>query len=1230
MATKTITGSYPGGYYLKPAYDTLDIAEAANVGGAGVTTTATQPSTINNLGTVQGAGNGIQLFDGGAAINGAPRNSTALIEAAHPVEAVNGPATFTNYGTIRSSIAFTVISEGWVYYIGVGVTTGTVSNKAGAVITNGISIGSGTVVNDGTVGGAAYWGRSGYNQEREYFYAPDITASVFFQNGGKVINGSGTNTSAILQNGIHIFGGIGTVVNNGVIGSPLYNQNYVWNFPKVSYSVDLEEGGSVTNGSKSNTVAAIPGTVEIKGGAGAVTNFGVIGGVGIVQYAVLANYGVIGSVNIGDGGTIKNFGTMHGVRLGSSEGTLAEEGTGVLDGTVNGGEGTLDLGAKAGPGTLSGLGSTITNFATIAVDKGASWSLSGNSSIGNGIALKNSSTLDLLGLVVNSGEISNLAGAKLAFDGDVSITTDPAVKAGRFSNAGLVEKTSGTGKSIIRSGAASLIDTGTIDVATGTIELTGQTVSVTGKVMGAGVIEFSTGNATLGDGSSVTTAGFHVIGSGAHVTVSRILAYAGDFSGTSNTELTISSGDMLELTGTATFFHDTIDGAGRLLTTGTASANQVTLGGTAQWYNASTVNLTGGTLTLGDSAGNVATFNNQASGVLDLDGNAGIGIGTGASIFKSQGLIAKEGGGTSSIAPPLTNTGTVEVKSGTLDLQGSVNGKGTLKIDAAQILLADGAVSQSQTVNFNGGGDKLVLTNAAQFAAWLQDFGSGDELDLRQFNPATTTLAYFQNDAKGAGVLVATDGSHQANITLLGQYMASGFQKASDGLGGSIVTYTPQFGIGGTTTGIVTEDHDVASGELTTGGTLTIAEPDNDMASFAPQAATAGSYGTFILAADGAWTYTANNSQAAIQQLGDGEALTDSFTAVSADGSASQHVLVTIHGTNDVPTIAGVTTGSVIEDTGLSSGKDAGYLVTGDSLTITDVDRGQSTFAGQASTAGTYGTFTLSRTGAWTYSVDDSLPAIQQLTTGQTLTDSFTAFSSDGSASQQVAVKIAGTSDTAFYGFNETSGSTVNDLEGPHQGAIVNFDPAMRVRGVTGNALSFNGVNQYVSVPDSPDWNLSSGDFSIQLYASFHAPPSGTREGPSSALVGQDEGGGTTNKWFIEAYAGHLGFVIESPSFAGPDYVHFIAPTPFDPVLDQWYLIQLDKVGSTYQFYVDRQAGPADTNSLVVPDVNAPLTIGMAEGFFFNGKIDDLSIANHALSGVDHPGLVPALERHTA
>src|SRR5207248_1018630 len=84
--------------------------------------------------------------------------------------------------------------------------------------------------------------------------------------------------------------------------------------------------------------------------------------------------------------------------------------------------------------------------------------------------------------------------------------------------------------------------------------------------------------------------------------------------------------------------------------------------------------------------------------------------------------------------------------------------------------------------------------------------------------------------------------------------------------------------IGGVATGAVTEDVAVTAGNLTTSGALTITDADQGQANFTTQAGTASSngYGTFTLSADGSWTYTADDSQTAIQQLGAGQSITDS------------------------------------------------------------------------------------------------------------------------------------------------------------------------------------------------------------------------------------------------------------------------------------------------------------------------------------------------------------------
>src|SRR6185312_7259699 len=196
---------------------------------------------------------------------------------------------------------------------------------------------------------------------------------------------------------------------------------------------------------------------------------------------------------------------------------------------------------------------------------------------------------------------------------------------------------------------------------------------------------------------------------------------------------------------------------------------------------------------------------------------------------------------------------------------------------------------------------------------------------------------------------------------------------------------------------------------------------------FTAQASTAGSnaLGTFTLDAAGNWTYTADNTQTAIQQLGATQSITDSFTAVSSDGTASQVVTVTIHGTNDVPVIAGASTAAVTEDNG-AAGIVATNLTTGGALTIADVDAGQSNFTAQASTAGSnaLGTFTLDAAGNWTYTADNTQTAIQQLGATQSITDSFTAVSSDGTASQVVTVTIHGTNDVPVIAGASTAAVT--------------------------------------------------------------------------------------------------------------------------------------------------------------------------------------------------------------
>ncbi|MDH5388698.1 MAG: VCBS domain-containing protein [Gammaproteobacteria bacterium] len=107
--------------------------------------------------------------------------------------------------------------------------------------------------------------------------------------------------------------------------------------------------------------------------------------------------------------------------------------------------------------------------------------------------------------------------------------------------------------------------------------------------------------------------------------------------------------------------------------------------------------------------------------------------------------------------------------------------------------------------------------------------------------------------------------------------------------------------ITGVDSGSVTEDKDVgADNLLKAGGTLVITEIDADEDAFV-EISIDGAYGSLSISADGVWSYSADNNQAAIQSLASGTFLSDSLTISSIDGT--QHtVVVIINGADEVST----------------------------------------------------------------------------------------------------------------------------------------------------------------------------------------------------------------------------------------------------------------------------------------------------------------------------------------
>ncbi|MFH1342272.1 MAG: tandem-95 repeat protein [Pseudomonadota bacterium] len=231
-----------------------------------------------------------------------------------------------------------------------------------------------------------------------------------------------------------------------------------------------------------------------------------------------------------------------------------------------------------------------------------------------------------------------------------------------------------------------------------------------------------------------------------------------------------------------------------------------------------------------------------------------------------------------------------------------------------------------------------------------------------------------------------------------------------------------------------------------------------------------GLYGSLLINTDGSYTYTVNQSNAAVQGLRlPTDTLTDSFNYTIQDTAGAQDIATltfTINGANDSP-VAVADTPTAVEAGGAANGT-AGTDPGGNVLTNdTDVDSAGNgeTKTVQGVAAGTqagpltlnvgtgvasangYGTLTIAADGTYSYVVDNTNAAVQALrTSGQTLTDTFSYTMHDQAgvtSTTQVTITIEGANDNPTAA-NDTASATEN---GGVNNAIAGTDP-------TGNLLT--------------------------------------------------------------------------------------------------------------------------------------------------------------------------------
>ena len=375
-------------------------------------------------------------------------------------------------------------------------------------------------------------------------------------------------------------------------------------------------------------------------------------------------------------------------------------------------------------------------------------------------------------------------------------------------------------------------------------------------------------------------------------------------------------------------------------------------------------------------------------------------------------------------------------------------GVGDVLSETITVYSLDGT-SHDINLSIQGSNDGPVLDIALLNQSATQDTAFSYQVPANTFSDLDgDALAYSASLADGSS-LPAWLSFDASTGTLLGTPANSDVGSvsvtvtASDGLASASSTFTLNVNnvndvavISGTDAGAVTED---SAPSLTVSGTLNISDPDVGESQFSA-GNYSGLYGSVTLDAAGAWSYTASSSQAAIQALGDGETLMDTITIQSVDGT-NHDVTITINGTNDGAVISGTDAGSASED-------DAGTLTISGALTISDADAGQNQFA-SASHSGNYGTLTIDVNGNWQYSADNSQAVIQALGVGDTLPETITVYSLDGT-SHDINLSIQGSNDGPVLDIALLNQSATQDM------AFSYHVPANTFSDLDGDALAYS------------------------------------------------------------------------------------------------------------------------------------------------------------------------------
>ncbi|MGN2617005.1 retention module-containing protein [Aliivibrio fischeri] len=359
-----------------------------------------------------------------------------------------------------------------------------------------------------------------------------------------------------------------------------------------------------------------------------------------------------------------------------------------------------------------------------------------------------------------------------------------------------------------------------------------------------------------------------------------------------------------------------------------------------------------------------------------------------------------------------------------------------------------GIDSQEVTITVTGSNDGPVIsgtdTGAVVEDTVVEASGQLEATDADVNDTATWSVTdgagvygSLTVDATGKWTYVLDNTLTDTQAISNGEVKMETFEIVVDDGNGGTVTHTVTVEVTGTNdlpeitdtsviAGVVTEET-----TLTTSGDLFVDDVDTlDSHTWTLLSSNNDPYGSIIVSTNpdgsGKWEYTLNNTAAQVQALANGETHTAEYQVQVDDGQGgvtTETISIEITGTNDDPIVSGQSTGLVKEDTATQSEAEG-------QLTVDDVDLIDVHSWSVDNNAGTYGSIVIDpATGLWTYSIDNSLPATQALTEGESVEDKFTVTVDDGQGGTdtiEIIITVVGTNGVPIIG-GDTVGEVTED-----------------------------------------------------------------------------------------------------------------------------------------------------------------------------------------------------------